>query len=58
MARGGWPLSEREEAAIEPAYRAFRLGMAAWEIDHGRETGHYDMPMIERQLSMTGTPCP
>jgi hypothetical protein len=33
-------------------------GSAAWEIHHGRETGKYDVPMIERQLSMTGAPCP
>jgi Ser/Thr protein kinase RdoA (MazF antagonist) len=58
LARGGWPLSDLEEAAIGPVYRAFRLGMAAWEIQHGRETGNYDVPMIERQLSMTGIPCP
>jgi Ser/Thr protein kinase RdoA (MazF antagonist) len=54
LARSGWPLSDLEEAAIEPVYRAFRLGMAAWEIHHGRETGTYNVPMIERQLSMTG----
>jgi Ser/Thr protein kinase RdoA (MazF antagonist) len=54
LARSGWPLSDLEEAAIGPVYRAFRLGMAAWEIHHGRETGDYNVPMIERQLSMTG----
>jgi len=58
LARRGWPLSDLEEAAIGPVYRAFRLGMAAWDIHHGRETGHYNEAMIERQLSMTGTPRP
>jgi homoserine kinase type II len=58
LARCGWPLSDLEEAGIEPVYRAFRLGMAAWEIHHGQETGRYNMPMIERQLTMTGTTRP
>jgi Ser/Thr protein kinase RdoA (MazF antagonist) len=58
LARCGWPLSDLEEAAIGPVYRAFRLGMAACEIQDGRETGNYDVPMIERQLSMTGAPGP
>jgi Ser/Thr protein kinase RdoA (MazF antagonist) len=58
LARRGWPLSDLEEAAIGPVYRAFRLGMAACEIQDGRETGNYAVPMIERQLSMTGAPRP
>jgi Ser/Thr protein kinase RdoA (MazF antagonist) len=58
LARGGWPLSELEEAAIEPVYRAFRVDMAAWQMDHGRRTGDYDLAMIERQLSRTGTAPP
>ena len=58
LARSGWPLSPLEEAAIGPLYRAFRLEMAAWEIDHGRTTGHYNLAGIERQLSRTGTPPP
>jgi homoserine kinase type II len=55
LARYGWPLSTLEEAAIKPLYRAFRLAMAADELDHGRTTGDYDLAAIERQLSRTGT---
>jgi Ser/Thr protein kinase RdoA (MazF antagonist) len=58
LARNGWPLSELEEAAITPVYRAFRLGMAASEIDDGRQTGQYNLAAIERHLSRTGTPPP
>ena len=58
LRRGGWPLSDLEEAAIDPVYRAFRVGMAAWEMQHGRETGHYNLAMIQRQLSLTRTPPP
>lgn len=54
----GWPLSELEEAAIEPVYRAFRMGMAAAEMHDGDVTGRYDLAMIERQLARTGTPAP
>ena len=35
LARNGWPLSTLEEAAIGPLYHAFRLGMAASELDAG-----------------------
>jgi Ser/Thr protein kinase RdoA (MazF antagonist) len=58
LARGDWPLSELEEAAITPVYRAFRLGMAASEIDDGRTTGQYNLTAIERHLARTGTPPP
>jgi homoserine kinase type II len=58
LARHRWPLSELEEAALEPVNRAFRVGMAAWQLDHGLGTGDYDLAMIERQLSRTGTPPP
>ena len=58
LARGGWPLSAREEAAIGPLYRAFRVDMAAWLLDHGLSTGEYDLAAIERQLARTGTPPP
>jgi homoserine kinase type II len=58
LARGGWPLSALEEAAIEPINHAFRVDMAAWQMDHGRRTGDYDLAMIERQLSRTGTASP
>jgi Ser/Thr protein kinase RdoA (MazF antagonist) len=58
LARNGWPLSTLEEAAIKPLYRAFRVGMAASELDHGLRTGDYDLAEIERQLSRTGTPPP
>ena len=56
LARNGWPLSTLEEAAIGPLYHAFRLGMAASELDAGLRTGDYDLAAIERQLSRTGTP--
>jgi homoserine kinase type II len=58
LARNGWPLSMLEEAAIGPLYHAFRLDMAACELDHGLKTGDYDLAAIERQLSRTGTPPP
>jgi Ser/Thr protein kinase RdoA (MazF antagonist) len=58
LARGGWPLSALEEAAIGPVYHAFRLDMVAWELDHGLRTGVYDLAAIERQLSRTGTSPP
>jgi Ser/Thr protein kinase RdoA (MazF antagonist) len=55
LAASGWPLSELEEAAIIPVYQAFRVDMAAWELDHGRDSGCYDLAAIERQLARTGT---
>jgi Ser/Thr protein kinase RdoA (MazF antagonist) len=58
LATGGWPLSELEEAAMGPVYRAFRGAMAAAEMEDGRITGSYDLAMIERQLSRTGTVLP
>ncbi|MBV9450872.1 MAG: phosphotransferase [Streptosporangiaceae bacterium] len=58
LANHGWPLTELEEAAIVPVYRAFRVDMAAWSMEQGRITGDYDLAMIERQLSRTGTPQP
>jgi Ser/Thr protein kinase RdoA (MazF antagonist) len=58
LAASRWPLSELEEAAIAPVYRAFRVGMAAAEMADGRITGSYDLAMIERQLSRTGTAAP
>jgi Ser/Thr protein kinase RdoA (MazF antagonist) len=54
----GWPLSELEEAALTPVYRAFRVGMAAAEMEDGLVTGNYDLVMIERQLSRTATSAP
>ena len=47
-----------EEAAIGPVNRAFRVDMAGWQAEHGRRTGSYDLAMIERQLSRTGTAPP
>jgi hypothetical protein len=58
LAASGWPLSELEEAAIAPVYGAFRVGMAAAEMEDGRITGSYDLAMIERQLSRTATAAP
>lgn len=53
LAVGGWPLSELEEVAMAPVYRAFRVGMAAAEMENSRITGSYNLAMIERQLSRT-----
>jgi Ser/Thr protein kinase RdoA (MazF antagonist) len=58
LAACGWPLSELEEAAIGPVYRAFRVGMVAAELEDGLITGNYDLAMIDRQLSRTGTAAP
>ena len=58
LAAAGWPLSPLEEAAVGPVYRAFRVAMAAAELDDGRVTGAYDLAMIERQLFRSGTPPP
>jgi hypothetical protein len=40
--------------AVGPVYRAFRLGMAAWQVSHGLAAGRLDLAAIERQLSLTG----
>lgn len=50
LARHGWPLSELEEAAIAPVYRAFRLGMIAWELHNGLITAEFDVDSINRQV--------
>jgi Ser/Thr protein kinase RdoA (MazF antagonist) len=55
VARLGWPLSDLEEAAIGPVYRAFRVDMAAWQIDGGVRTGELDLAAIERHLARAGT---
>jgi hypothetical protein len=39
-------------------YRAFRVDMPAWQLEQGRRAGDYDLAMIERQLSGTGTAPP
>jgi Ser/Thr protein kinase RdoA (MazF antagonist) len=54
LRRLGWPLSDLEEAALVPIYRAFRLGMAVWHVDAGTRTGRFDTAAIEAQLSRTG----
>ena len=54
LAHQGWPLSELEEASIEPIHHAFRIDMVAWQLDEGRRTGHFDTDMIARQLERTG----
>jgi hypothetical protein len=51
-------LQPRQITALGPVSRAFRVDMAAWQMDHGRRTGLYDLAMIERQLSKTGTAPP
>lgn len=58
LANLGWPLTDLEVACIVPVYRAFRLNMTAWELDLGHRTGTYNIPMIERQLALTGTAKP
>jgi Ser/Thr protein kinase RdoA (MazF antagonist) len=58
LARLGWPLSPGEEAAIEPVYQAVRVGLASWPMEQGRRTGQFDLTVIERQLSRSGTPPP
>ena len=58
LAACGWPLSGLEEAAVAPVYHAFRVGMAAAEMEDGLVTGNYDLAMIERQLSRTATAAP
>jgi Ser/Thr protein kinase RdoA (MazF antagonist) len=58
LARLGWPLRPEEEAAIEPVYRAVRVGLASWPMEQGRRTGQFDLAAIERQLSRSGTPPP
>ena len=49
----GWPLSELEDAAIEPMNRAFRVDMTAWLLEEGRRLGRFDTDMIIRQLERT-----
>jgi Ser/Thr protein kinase RdoA (MazF antagonist) len=56
LARRGWPLSQLEEAAIEPVYRAFRVDMASWPARQLLQGGEPDLAIIERQLARTGTP--
>ena len=58
LERGGWPFTPLEEASVTPVYRAFRLGMAAWQVSDGLGDGRLDLAAIERQLSLTGTPPP
>lgn len=55
LARLGWPLSELEEAAIEPVYRAFRVDMASWPAEELLRGGEANLAVIERQLARTGT---
>ena len=58
LVRSNWPLTELEEASIEPIQHAFRLDMVAWQLDLGLRKGAYDLAMIERQLARTGTAPP
>jgi aminoglycoside phosphotransferase (APT) family kinase protein len=51
LARHGWALSDLEEAAIGPVYRAFRIGMAADQVRDGLRAGRLDLAMIERQVT-------
>ena len=52
--RHDWPLSDIEEVAILPIYRAFRLYMVAWQLDVGLRTGRFDIESITTQLTQTG----
>ena len=58
LAKQGWPLSDLEEAAIEPIHHAFRVDMVAWQLDRGRRAGEYDTAMIEHHLARTGCATP
>ena len=58
LVRVGWPLSELEEAAIGPVYRAFRVDMVAWQLAEGTRTGRFDTEAIVRQLARTGVAPP
>ena len=49
---------QAEEAALEPSTAPSAVHMTAWQLDHGRRTGRYDLAMIQRQLSRTGTAPP
>jgi Ser/Thr protein kinase RdoA (MazF antagonist) len=54
MARSGWHLSELEEGAITPIYRAFRVAMAAWALHDGFRRGRFDTESIVAQLARSG----
>lgn len=58
LVRLGWPLSDLEQAAIGPVYRAFRVGMVAWQLHAGVRDSRYDLMFVERQLTLTGTAPP
>lgn len=51
----GIPLTEAELAAIGPLQRVFRVNMVMAELWSGPRIGRFDVPMIERQLALTGT---
>ena len=55
LAASDWPLSDLEEAAIEPMHSAFRVDMVAWQLALGERLDGYDVAMIERQLVRSGT---
>lgn len=54
LRRLGWPWTEAEEQAIVPVYRAFHLGMVAWQLLASTRTGRFDTATIESQLARTG----
>jgi Ser/Thr protein kinase RdoA (MazF antagonist) len=54
----GIPLTEEELAAIEPLQRVFRVNMTMAELWSGPRTGGFNLPGIEHQLTLTGTPKP
>ena len=47
LARSDWPLTELEEAAIDPIHHAFRIDMVAWQLDHGVRVGFYDTASLD-----------
>lgn len=52
LTRHGWPLSALEEAALGPVYRAFRVDMVAWLMEHGRLRPDHDRaPACQNQDS-------
>lgn len=54
----GIPLTEEELAAIDPLQQVFRVNMVMAELWSGPRAGRFDLPMIERQLGLTGFPEP
>jgi hypothetical protein len=50
LASSGWIAARWRKQPSGPIRHAFRLNMAARELDHGLEAGKYDLTAIERHL--------